>query len=231
MSVFYLVAGAMVVGSLLFAFGRWYDSERQRVLRALRHVASRQVAEVRDGEIAKIVGRLEHDRQSLIAPLSGRRCVLYRVVVEEREGENGRWTAVIERTRFVPFLLRDDTGHARICPAAPDVAIVQDRHYESGTFLDATPALEAFLAEHGRRSTGLLGFNKAMRYLEGVLEEGELVAVVGQGRWEADPDAETTAGAATGYRERAFARRLVIEPPPGGRVLLSDDAEATPDER
>tara|TARA_B110000211_G_C13988009_1_gene512633 strand:+ start:189 stop:446 length:258 start_codon:yes stop_codon:yes gene_type:complete len=45
-----------------------------------------------------------------------------------------------------------------------------------------------FLAEHGTESEGFLGFNKKLRYNEGILEEGEVVAVLGKGTWKSGKD-------------------------------------------
>ncbi|HWN70768.1 MAG TPA: hypothetical protein VNM90_24170, partial [Haliangium sp.] len=85
------------------------------------------------------------------------------------------------------------------------VALVKDAHFRSGLFQDATPALEQFLARHGRQSQGWL-FNKNLRYREGVIEAGELVAVCGQGR-----------------REGAPAPRLALVASPSMPLYVSDD--------
>lgn len=70
------------------------------------------------------------------------------------------------------------------------------------------PQLESFLAKHGWKSTGLFGFNKSLRYAEGVFEEGKSVTVFGRGVWEND-------GSGT--------RRLVISKPRDGQLRVSDN--------
>ena len=55
----------------------------------------------------------------------------------------------------------------------------EDGKFNSGTFKDATPKLEAYLKKHGQSSTGLFGFNSTIRYNEGVLELNEEVVVLG----------------------------------------------------
>ncbi len=61
---------------------------------------------------------------------------------------------------------------------------------------------------YGKTSTGLWGFNKAIRYNEGVIEAGEKVAVFGRGRWIKDSNGK---------------RQLVINKPAESMVLISDD--------
>lgn len=100
----------------------------------------------------------------------------------------------------------------------------EDASFSSGFLNDATPELEAFLADRGHSSQGWV-FNKTMRYREGVVEAGETVAVVGVGRWERDPEANARAGA--GYRQADLPTRLVLEAPDDGPLLLSDEYRTT----
>jgi hypothetical protein len=98
-----------------------------------------------------------------------------------------------------------------------EVAVVKDSHRASGTFNDATPELEAFLAQHGHSSKGWL-FNKRLRYKEGVLAAGEIVAVCGSGTREPNPDPSAATG---GYREQAM--RLVLSGNHQAPLYVTDD--------
>lgn len=62
--------------------------------------------------------------------------------------------------------------------------IVKDKNYSSGFLHDATERLEKYLNRKGFQSQGFLGFNKALRYREGILENREKVAVFGKGIWK-----------------------------------------------
>jgi len=53
-----------------------------------------------------------------------------------------------------------------------------------------------------------LGFNKTIRYHEGVIETGEMVAVFGKGQWIKDSSGK---------------RQLVISKPTETELLISDD--------
>jgi hypothetical protein len=92
--------------------------------------------------------------------------------------------------------------------------------FRSGEAQEATSRLEAFLERHGLSSASEIGTRDELIYREGVLEEGELVAVLGTARVEPDPD-----GAARSYRE--VATRVVVDEPDEDPLMLSDTASTT----
>jgi len=76
------------------------------------------------------------------------------------------------------------------------------------------------LDAHGIASEGAVG-NKTLEFSEGVLEQGEIVAVLGVGSWQDDPDVAPSAGA--GYRDTDAPRRLVMTSPEGGPLIVTDE--------
>ena len=215
--VFILISLAVLV--ILFCV--WYFSDEQRTKRAIRAAPSTAIAEAQAGKVAKLTGRVAYLTEPVRAPLSGRACAYYLVTVEEWQsnGKSGSWVTILRDPGGVDFLIEDGTGRAQVVNQALKVVAVQDAKYSSGTFNDATPELEAYLAKHGKQSRGGI-FNKGMRYLEAVFEAGETVAIVGQIGFEHDPGA-VPEGA--GYRETP--QRAVIAAPPGGYLLASDDPD------
>jgi hypothetical protein len=214
--LFLLGVGVLVTIAVLGAF----FSRDARVKRALRKAPLHTTASFPPDAVATVQGTVCYLGDApLIAPLTGRPCAYYEAIVEEyrSSGRSGSWYRVIQEHQGQDFLLDDGQGTARVSMAAATVALAKDAHFRSGLFQDATPVLEEFLARHGRQSQGWL-FNKNLRYREGVIEAGELVAVCGQGQREADP----TPGAATGgYRETPT--RLVLAPSPSMPLYVSDD--------
>jgi hypothetical protein len=212
-----LVGGAVVVA---LGAGAWvytrFISLAGRAKRALRRAPLVDVAQAEDGQLAKLVGRLRYDagRPPLVAPLSRRACAYYRAVVEQIL-EDSRKT-IIDTSDFLPFFwLEDESGRARVELGSPTVILSMDAHFSSGFLADARPHVEEFLAAHDQSSTGWV-FNKSLRYREGVLEEGEQVAVCGLCRWEPDPDPT----ASSGYRHSAL--RLRVVEPLEGEMVISD---------
>jgi hypothetical protein len=212
-----LVIVVALVGQALF----WYFRAHRRTLRKLAAVAVAPIGHVQEGTVVRIVGTLENLVQPLTAPISGRACVAWHAVVEAGNGgaRQSDWRTVIDTGQYVgEFLLRDATGVARVrVTSRPRVAIVKDSHAGSGPFNQVPPHVEAFLRSYGEASTGVLGFNRNMRYQEGALQAGEQVAVIGKASFEPDPHAAT--------HGRPY--RVVIDAPGGADTLiLSDDSAA-----
>lgn len=225
MSGFVVVAVAVTAGALVFTGLRWYFGPEQKAKRALREARTVPIERASEGRVVKVCGRLRYAGEPLRAPLSGRPCAAWRVEVDEyrRSGKSGHWSNIITEMDGGPLEVEDDTGRARVDALGAQLVILRDAHFTSGTFNDAGPALEAYLARHGHDSTGFLGLNRGLRYKEGVLEEGEEVAVLGLARWEHDPSVD--ARGARGYRE--LPRRLVVDATAEGKLLVSDDPSVT----
>ena len=182
------------------------------------------IQEAPTGQVVKIGGQIEAADKTLYAPLSGRGCVFYDVVVEQYS-KNGpqEWLPLFRDTNAVDFYIVDDTDRALVQLAKLRTelraAAERDHYASSGTFNDATPELEAYLSRHGQSST-VVGMNRQLRYREGVFEPGEHVVAMGTAIREQSTEPRN---AGSGYR--GAARRFVLGPLPGGSILISDDSE------
>jgi hypothetical protein len=172
------VWGLVLTVGLAVAFFAWFFSADQRQRRKMRSVPRRLVREVGEGELARVTGTAEV-REPLTAPLSGRACSYWRVVVEERRssGKNSHWVKVIDDHEGVDFVLRDDTGAALVRTIHARAVLQKDASGSTGLFSDPTPELEAFLNDRGHSSSGFI-FKKTMKFHEGVVEHGETVTAV-----------------------------------------------------
>ncbi len=193
-----------ILGFLAYLF-----SGDQVTRRALQKVPRRRIGDLRDDEEARVIGVVGVEAP-IRAPISGRRCAYYRVVVEEQYETDGHrtWRNILDVQDGVDFLVKDETGEALVKTTRVEAVLEKDRSKSSGFLHDATPELEAFLKEHGRSSEGLV-FNRTLRYREGVVEAGERVAVAGL------------------VRRRTEKVRPVLVAPSNGSVLLSDETDLT----
>lgn len=160
-------------------------TQKAIIKRKLRKTPSKEIKDFRNGDVAKIVGKVEFAKKPLIAPLSGRECTYYNILVEKRvsNGKSSSWKKIIKEEVSQDFIIREKDKIAIIDTQNIKSYLVPDKKFTSGAFNDATPNLESYLHKHGHESKGFLGFNKSIRYKEGVLEKGETVAVVGTGKW------------------------------------------------
>lgn len=194
-----------------------FFSARAKARRAIAKAVRKRIADVQDGEIAKICGILVYGSETLTAPITGRQCAAYSVVVRERD-RDARNTATIDEADARSFRVEDESGVAWVQPTLVDLVVSMDRNLQTGFFEDPTPRMTAFLDAHGLEARGFL-FNRVLEFSEGILEGGEAVAVLGVGAWEPDPD--PTSSGRGGYRERAV--RLRVTDPPDANMILSDD--------
>ncbi|HVV83013.1 MAG TPA: GIDE domain-containing protein [Kofleriaceae bacterium] len=216
-----ILAVAIVVLFIVVVVRAW--SSRAKLARQLRDAPASTIAALPEGESARVVGTVVGEA-TLIAPLTGRRCVAYVAQVEQRvsTGKTTYWKGLIDEVRHHPFTIDDGTGKAIIDPGQAKLLIEMDSTSRSGTFDDATPAESEFLARHQIDSKGWF-LNKSLRYLEGVIEPGERVAVLGRAVREPDPEA---ARDATGYRD-ALPTRVRIGGSKDQPILVSDRKDLT----
>jgi hypothetical protein len=171
---------------------------------------------------AKIVGSLVYIGEPLSSPLTGRTCAYYEILVEEYHSgtdDDGYWETMIQESQGQDFVIEDDTGTAIVNPIGAQVALTVDSRTKSGTFDAPTEQERNYLNSHGQEGEGWWGFNKSLRYREGILEAGEAVAVLGRGVKEPDPDGVEQA---RGYRS-APPMRLRMRGSQKGPLLISDD--------
>ena len=198
----------------------YFFSKKAIVKRKLKNATVSSIGTFRNGQIAKIVGHVEFIDTPLIAPLSKRKCSYYYIHIEQRvsTGKSSRWKTIIKEEVSSKFLIKEGDNVAYINEKNVKCYIVQDKSFKSGFGNDATTNLEKILNSRGIDSEGFFGFNKTLRYKEGVLENEEKIAVFGKGTWK---DPENLA------LPEKYNRVLEITANQGVPVYLSDDPDTT----
>jgi hypothetical protein len=202
--------GAIVAIGVISAFtAGWTILFPNRTRRVQRALASRERSWINLAHGAvKLTGRVRRARETWEAPLSGRECVAYELVVMTpvTAGGNGRfWETLVELREGCSFLVVDDSGTARIDTSGPyELALTPACTGKTkGIYPGKHRALGELLESRGIRPTTWLGRWRAIHYTESVLEPGMLVSVGGVGEWEADPDGERDS-------LRSMPKRLVL---------------------
>lgn len=171
-----------VVGIILLTN---YFSKKAIVIRALQKQPKTAISSLQENQLAKVIGKAKPISDVLYAPLSGRKCVLYRVIVEHKTGgNNSHWREIIKDESIHNFLLESYAGKAIVKMKDYKNYFVADAVYKSGRFNDPTMKLENYLQLHGKKSLDFLGFNKKLRYKEAIVEVGEKLAVMGTVKYE-----------------------------------------------
>lgn len=183
-SFYILAAAALILGAALIY--NFFFSPYAVTRRKLFNENGKNIFSFQNGEIAKIVGTIKYVAPPLIAPLSGKNCAYYHVVVQQyKSGHKGGgfWRTIIEEEGVGNLVIKDGSSYAMIETGKVKSYLKSHRIYTSGFLKDPTVKLENYLSEHGFESAGL-GMNYSIRYMEGILEEGEMLSVVGKGSWK-----------------------------------------------
>ena len=158
-----------------------YFSLGERIKRAIKKFPTRRIADIKDGEFARLTGKVAAVGEIMTAPLSGRRCVYYSVSVLESH-KRSRWI-VLEEEMMADVVLFDGSGYAVLKTDEPIAHLMEDRNYHSGFWREAEPRLKAFLRKYHQDDAGVM-FNRNLEYREGVLEPNEEFTVIGTCHWE-----------------------------------------------
>ncbi len=175
MDWFSIIALVAAVGLIAYVEYRAEHRRARRALRAGPPVSIRALARAGRGRVVGTVG--EYNHKHLEAPLSGRRCVYYRLTVTEPDTDSPR--TLIEERSVLPFVVEDSSGQAIIEPLGAAIWLVTDLRSSSG-LLDEPNAREfAILRRHAAPATGEV-LNPQRTYRESALAVGERVVVAGE---------------------------------------------------
>lgn len=174
-----VVAAGITIYAIFF-------NRRGIVKRKMKKTPLVKISSFIENDVARITGKIEIFGEPMLSPLSGRPCGYYHIQIEQKvqSGKSSNWRTVIDEEVAGNFIIRDGRYGAVISGKKLKTYLIQDKTFNSGTFNDADEQLNNYLAKKGHSSTGIFGLNKTMRYKEGILEAGEIVAVVGTGKWQ-----------------------------------------------
>ena len=115
-----LTLGAGVAG---YFTRQWFGSDARRTRRVLRRARVTKIAELRDGMLACIVGRIEAEGELAESLMSQQPCIAFETVVQVFGSLDMTLPARVDVTRtLVPFVIRDDSGRARVDAAEAALA-------------------------------------------------------------------------------------------------------------
>lgn len=217
-----------------------YLGSELRLRRRLRRTPRWSLATLPEDTFGRVTGAAHpFEGQQLTAPLTGRPCVYFIAIVEQRglrDGTHARWTRLALERRSLRFVIEDGGHRAIVDPRRARVSLDFDHasrtdrlplalRPEAPLLGAGGPAITtegtrqgAFLARHhlvNRDWSKLL----ELRYREAVIEVGERVAVLGSGIREPDREARADGDA---YRATGGTRLRMT----GSRrfpLVISDD--------
>ncbi|WP_407557074.1 hypothetical protein [Winogradskyella sp. 4-2091] len=182
----FLIPVLFAVGIITVLIVSYFFSTKKNILRALLKTPVKPINRIRENEYAKIIGKAKYVHEPLVAPLSGKKCVYYHVIIEQKV-KNG-WSKYAEDKKMQDFFIESGNELALINATQANkysrVYLVKDHILKSGFLNDASPLQTNYLKSLNKKSTNLLGLNKTLRYKEGVIELDEVIAIKGIAKWK-----------------------------------------------
>ena len=176
---------AAIIGILSYFF-----STKQKIIRTLSKLPIKQIGSLRNNELTRFTGKALHVKEPLIAPFSKRKCVFYVMKIEQKKsnGKSSHWKTIVKEEKIQEFFLEKNGDFAIVRPKQNPKNymshLVIDKKTNSGTFNDPSPKFKALLNHYNINSEGFFGFNKQLRYSEGIIEVGEEITVAGIAKWK-----------------------------------------------
>lgn len=212
-AVFISLAITIIIISLFF-------STKNIILREFKKSRKKPINRIKENEYAKVIGNAKHVNTPLIAPLSGRQCVYYHIIVEVKGDKS--WRRIINDVQSQDFFIETSTEMAIVKSAfmqkgTSKCHLVKDYKENSGFRKDAPEKLEAYLKQHNKKSTVLFGLNKTMRYTEGIIELNEKIGIKGIAKWKSLKEP------IEGY---SYSKILTFEGSKKEKLLITDEPKA-----
>ncbi|MCL7752486.1 hypothetical protein [Polaribacter sp. Z022] len=176
---------AAIIGVLSYFF-----STKQKIIRTLSKLPIKQIGSLRNNELTRFSGKALHVKEPLIAPFSKRKCVFYVMKIEQKKsnGKSSSWRTIVNEEKIQEFFLEKNGDFAIVRPSQNPKNYVShlviDKKVNSGSFNDPSPKFKELLNHYNIESEGFFGFNKSLRYSEGIIEIGEQITVAGVAKWK-----------------------------------------------
>ena len=126
----------------------WYFSrtQTQKIRRIFKSHSTKRIQHCKNDKINKIQGNLKIVSAAITAPLSDRKCAVYKIIVEEEDRyDKGHWEEIINDERKTNFLIQDGNHYAFILTSSASLLLHIDENFESGRFNDASDKLNWYL--------------------------------------------------------------------------------------
>lgn len=162
-----------------------YFSAKQKIIRVLSKLPKQNVGSLKPNRFSKISGKVAPIKTPLIAPYSKRKCVFYTLKIEQRKrtGKQKRWRTIHKEEAVQDFLVATKGDYVLIQPNQNPKDylsyLVVDRKTSLGTFDEPSIKFNHLLKQYNINSANFFGFNKQLRFHEGIIEIDESVTVAG----------------------------------------------------
>lgn len=174
---------------LLLAYLIYYYRPKTIILRRLKNLPSQRIGSLKTKTYSKIEGKALNIEAPLIAPLSKRECVFYKMKIQKKvsTGKNSHWKTIVDEEHIQDFFIEQIGERVVVLPVKTPKNyydhLVTDKKASTGLFKELTPEFAELLKSYNIKTENLFGFNKQLRYREAIVEVGERITVAGYINW------------------------------------------------
>ena len=185
-----MLIALLITLALIIIFLCYYFSNKQVIIRTLSKLPNKPSGGLKTNDFTKVTGKALHVKEPLIAPLSKRKCIFYKIKIEQKKssGKSSHWRTIVDEQKIQEFFIERNGDYVIVRPTENPKNykshLVVDKKVNSGTFNDPSPKFKALLKHYNINSEGFFGFNKQLRYSEGIIEIGEEITVAGIAKWK-----------------------------------------------
>ncbi len=165
----------------------FFFNKKSILLRELKKSKATTISQIQSGEYVKLKGRALRTTTPLEAPFTGRQCIFYQAKVL-RKGSKNSWHKVVDATQTQDFFL-EQNGEMVMIKMDLDadfrkILLEKDSIQNSGTFENPSQRMMDYLEDHGVNFQNILGFNKRLKYEEGIIAIDEKIVIKGVAQWK-----------------------------------------------
>lgn len=212
----------------LIGFLIYYFNEKQVIIRTLSKIPNKPTSSLKTNQLSKVSGKALHVEEPLKAPYTGRKCVFYQIIIQQKvsNGKSSHWKTLVKKERFQDFFVDTNGDFVIVKPLEHPrnyiCHLVKDKKQSSGTFNDPTPEFIALLNRYDINHENFFGFNKRLRYQEGVIEIGERITVAGIAKWKTLSEP---------LPEYPYSKIATLESDEKQKLIITDLPEVLPNQR
>lgn len=168
----------------LIFYARKYFSRDAQLLRRLKGYPRPALADVGEGERIAVRGRAKAESATLKAPLTGRPCLGWRVVVQQyRSLAPHSPKTLLDITQSVDFDVTVGAEAVAVHVSCVELLLTEHKVFSPQEREEAMPRLRAFLREHGSPELQATTTHSLI-FREGAIESDAFVLVGGVARWD-----------------------------------------------
>jgi hypothetical protein len=195
------VIAFFVLGFGMGCWGVYKGIKNLAMKRLIQDMPTSTIRSVAMGPV-EVKGKVVAGDDTLVAPFSGKKCVYYRYMIEEKlpdkDMDKDRWKIITKGMEGRQFKLKDSTGQVAVDPTGAKVEVGGQFDASSHIGVDPPERIMKFCKDNKLKFENFLGMNKTWRYTESRIEVGDELYVMA----EATSNPAVEAGSAKTSDER-----------------------------